>query len=187
MATSSYCNPLPSFLISERCIDEPGGIIAAGYIKKSTFAAWMDFEDNTEWTNAITAQNVLVAYDCKGTYPGPEVNSTDDTYGDGADSEFQSYSHTVDYQHKGIHIGASGARDNIVAYDSLTKNGGAYHFWFVDSGHKLWVFGDPCSITAKPVVPQSKKEQEYWSVQVKSTGTNPAQTYDAPDITYIAP
>lgn len=185
MAATSYCNPLPEFLTTPNCISEQAGVISAGYILDTAYP-FADFEDNAEWAAKIAAGTVLVAYNCRGEYPGAEVNQSDDAFGRGA-SEFLNFSHTATIEHKGIHIGPSGARDNIVAYDALAKNSGRYYFFFVTSDLKLWVSDAPVSVTPKTVVAKSKKEQQMWNVEVKWDSDNLTQTYDAPLDTYQAP
>lgn len=185
MAQSNYCSPLPDYIISENCVSEAAGIISAGFILDSA-NPFADYEDNAEWAAKIAANTVLVAYDARGEFPGSEVNSNDDAFGRAA-SEFQSFSGTVTYEHKGIHIGTSGARTNIVAYEALAKNGGRYFFFWVTSDLKLWISPAPVNVKPKQVVAKSKKEQQFWQVEVNWDATELPQTYDAPVDTYIQP
>ena len=187
MAASNYCVPLPCTIVSERCLDERAGIISYGFIEETAYGSWTDFEDNAEWTAAINACDVIVVYDTRGEFPASSPNETDDTFGAGVDSEILSVSFTLNVEHKGIHVGAGGARTNITSYNSLLKNAGTYHVFWVDSSNHLWISTKPVSVMPRQNLAKSKREQQFWSVECKWVDLDLPQTYDAPVITYQAP
>ena len=182
MSCQNYCSDLPGIFTNDGCPDESGGIIAAGYIDCSTFETWVDFEDNSEWTTAIAAENVKTIFFTKGSYEGPEWE-TEDGYGQ-ADEEITGGTHTCSYSHKNLNEVSGGVAVNYDFYNKIAKVPGQYYFYMVTGDFDLLISTKPVTVKPRNNIPESKKEKQTWQVEVTWADSNLTDRYNAPAAIY---
>ena len=185
MATTAYCQPDPEQPETNPCITEPSGIISVAFLleTEALTASVSDLESNAVWTAWETANEAYLLRYTKGEYPGPAWEVDEEGYGE-AGEEVKGAKHTMTYEHKGLHIGTSGARTNIVFYNAIGLKSGTYRVAFVDSGHKMFLSDAAVTVKPKEVVSKSKKDQNLWNVEVTWSYPGNPQTYDAPTTLY---
>ena len=181
MPTTAYCNPDPEQPEVNPCITEPAGVIAVAFIQEAAIASasTVDIENSAWWAARLAADTAYAIKYTKGSYDGPAWEVDEEGYGL-ASEEIKGAKHSLKYTHKGIHIGTSGARTNIEFYNAIALQAGTYRVVWVDSGLKLWVSHTPVTVKPQATNPQSKKENNFWNVEVSWSHTGNPQTYDAP-------